>query len=54
MDCDRHRRLAVHDGSSAGTSSPGLRLAYPRCPECAKAYGHNYVVIFAEVAAEPS
>jgi hypothetical protein len=30
-----------------------IYLGYTTCPKCAKAYGHNYVVVFAKVA-EPS
>lgn len=28
--------------------------AYTTCPNCAKAYGHNYVVLFAKVEGLPS
>jgi hypothetical protein len=30
-----------------------LYYSYTTCPSCAKAYGHNYVVLFAKVADEP-
>ena len=32
-----------------------LYFAYPTCPRCAKAYGKNYVVLFAKIhdAAQP-
>lgn len=31
-----------------------LYFAYTTCPRCAKAYGHNWVVVFARVSPEPS
>lgn len=33
-----------------GKNIKGLMFSYPYCPECAKAYNENYVVIFAQVA----
>lgn len=28
-----------------------LYFAYTTCPKCAKAYGHNWVIVFARVGA---
>ena len=36
-----------------GENVEKIYLGYTTCPACAKAYGHNYVVVFAKVA-EPS
>jgi hypothetical protein len=36
--------------ADAGRELRKLYFAYTTCPACAKAYGHNYVVAFAEVA----
>jgi hypothetical protein len=30
-----------------------ILLGYTTCPACAKAYGHNYVIVFAEVDPAP-
>jgi len=32
-----------------GLSMRKVYVAYTTCPRCAKAYGHNYVVLFAQV-----
>jgi len=39
--------------ASMGRPMKKLYLAYTTCPACAKAYGKNYVVAFAEVAPLP-
>lgn len=39
--------------SAQGVKADRLYFAYTTCPRCAKAYGHNYVVIFARVSPEP-
>lgn len=36
--------------ASLGESAENLYLGYTTCPSCARAYGHNYVVLFARVA----
>lgn len=35
--------------ASRGQAEDKIYLAYTTCPRCAKAYGHNYVVVFARV-----
>ena len=40
--------------ASKGRKADKLYFAYTTCPGCAKAYGHNYVVLFARVADAPS
>ncbi len=35
---------------STGRTAEKLYFGYTTCPACAKAYGHNYVVVFARVA----
>jgi hypothetical protein len=37
--------------ASTGRKSEKLYFAYTTCPRCARAYGKNYVVLFAQVAA---
>jgi hypothetical protein len=39
---------------SKGHTVEKLYFAYTTCPSCAKAYGHNYVVLFARVGDAPS
>lgn len=39
---------------STGHTMQKLYFAYTTCPRCAKAYGHNYVVLFAKVGDAPS
>lgn len=39
--------------TARGRTLEKLYFAYTTCPRCAKAYGHNYVVLFAKVA-EPA
>jgi hypothetical protein len=34
---------------SKGKESKKIYLYYTTCPKCAKKYGHNYVVLFAEI-----
>jgi hypothetical protein len=36
-----------------GESAEQLYFAYTTCPSCARAYGHNWVVVFAKVAERP-
>ena len=38
---------------SKGRTLGKLYFAYTTCPSCAKAYGHNYVVLFARVGEAP-
>jgi hypothetical protein len=33
-----------------GKKSDKLYFSYTACPKCAKAYGKNYVVLFAQIA----
>jgi hypothetical protein len=40
--------------AAAGRTMKKLYLGYTTCPSCAKAYGKNYVVLFAEVTAPPA
>jgi hypothetical protein len=35
---------------SKGKTTKKLYLSYTTCPKCAKAYGKNYVVLFAQIA----
>lgn len=35
--------------ATAGRTLRRITFAYTTCPACAKVYGHNYVVLFAEV-----
>lgn len=36
-------------GKQEGKKIKKLYLHYPYCPRCAKKYGHNYIVAFAEI-----
>lgn len=40
--------------ASKGREAGKLYFAYTTCPNCAKAYGHNYVVLFARVGDAPA
>ena len=37
-----------------GQHADAIYLAYTSCPSCAKAFGHNHVVVFARVSADPA
>lgn len=38
--------------TTQGVQADHMYYAYTTCPRCAKAYGHNYVVVFARVSPE--
>lgn len=40
--------------AAAGRTLEKLYFAYTTCPKCAKAYGHNYVVLLARVGDAPA
>lgn len=40
--------------AAKGRALERLYFGYTTCPKCAKAYGKNYVVLFAKVADQPS
>jgi hypothetical protein len=44
------RKLA----SETGRHTDKIYFWYTTCPRCAKAYGKNYVILFAKVAETPS
>jgi hypothetical protein len=49
-DAPKWMEAMEDDLAARGQHAKHMYLGYTTCPKCSKAYGHNYVVVYAQVA----